>query len=351
MRNRRFFIMSEIIIEKGAVVLSVIIKSTAIYHPEHKVNNEELVEEFKEYGKDIGYFLDAIGRKDRYLDKQGAETSVSMAIQATKKLLEKERIKGREIDTIVFSSGTPEYIIPANAAFIHKAIQGKPECTVYDMNANCVGMVVAIEQVIRTMQSNPKIKRAIVVGSEQMSQYAKKTDEINRGVFGDGACAVLLERTDVMNRGFIDSAYHTDSVGVEDMRLPGCGLSKAFQAGTSMEDRMIAMISGYQSLRLAPDSKILMENLLSTHGYTKNDVQRYFISQVSVKAGQLFSQLLDEKLEKFVYVGDRYGYTGTSSPLFALHHAIDNELIKERDLFILWSVGAGQTTCGMLFRR
>ncbi|WPS85510.1 3-oxoacyl-[acyl-carrier-protein] synthase III C-terminal domain-containing protein (plasmid) [Brevibacillus halotolerans] len=329
----------------------VIIKNTAIYHPQHRVNNEELANEFKKYGKDINHFLEVIGRKDRYLDKNGEETSVSMAIQATKSLLDKEGLSGKDIDIIVFSSGTPEYTIPANAVFIHKAIQGKSECTVYDMNANCVGMVVAIEQVIRTMQSNLKLKRAIVVGSEQMSQYARRTDEINRGVFGDGACAVLLERTENKDRGFIDSAYYTDSIGVEDMLLPGCGLSKAFKEETATDDRMISMIPGYQSLRLAPEAKILIENLLLTHGYTKNDVHRYFISQVSVKAGYLLSQLLDEKLEKFVYVGDRYGYTGTSSPLFALHHALEGEMIKEGDLFILWSVGAGQTTCGILFKR
>jgi 3-oxoacyl-[acyl-carrier-protein] synthase-3 len=331
--------------------VSVIIKNTAIYHPEHKVGNEELVNEFKEYGKDISHFLEAIGRKNRYLDATGEETSVTMAIKAALALLKKEGLTGEDIDSIVFASGTPEYTIPANATFIHQAINGKSNCTVYDMNANCVGMVVAIEQVIRSMQSNSKIKRAIVIGSERMSQYAKKTDEINRGVFGDGACAVLLEYTEDINRGFIDSNYYTDTSAVDHMLFPANGMSHAIKSETNIEDRLIAMIPGYQALRLAPEAKVLIEGLLSDHNFTKAEVERYFITQVSVKAGDLFAHLLDEDTEKFVYVGDQFGYTGTSSPLFALNHALENNLLNEGDLFVLWSVGAGQTTCGTLFRR
>lgn len=330
---------------------NVVIKSTAIYHPERMVKNEELVEEFKGYGKDIAHFLDAIGRKERYLDNSGSETSLSMAIKATENLLKAERLSGSDVDMIVFTSGTPEYTLPSNVSFIHKAIQGKNECIIYDLNANCVGMVVGIEQTIRAMKSNPRLKKAIVVGSEHMGRYAKREDEINRGVFGDGACAVLLESVTDKDRGFIDSVYHTDSDSAEEMLFPACGMSKAVLHGLNSEEVKIFMKPGYQSLRLAPAGKAGIEHLLKTNGFDKSSVKAYFVTQVSSKAGALFSQLLNEPMEKFIYVGDRYGYTGTSSPLFALHHAYNDERLKTGDLYVVWSVGAGQTTCGMLFRK
>ncbi|ADO59593.2 3-oxoacyl-[acyl-carrier-protein] synthase III C-terminal domain-containing protein [Paenibacillus polymyxa] len=330
--------------------MSVIIKNTAIYHPKHRIGNEELINEFKKYGKDIDHFLEAIGRKNRYMDPTGTETSVTMAIQATIALLDKEKLRGEDIDIIVFSSGTPEYTIPANAMFVHRAIGGKAHCTVYDMNANCVGMVVAMEQVIRSMQGNRKMKRAIIVGSERMAQYSKKTDEVNRGVYGDGACAVLLESIDDETRGFIDSFYHTDTSVADQLLFPAKGLSEAIKGERLLEEHFIFMVPGYQALRLAPQTKELMEEMLIRNGITKKDVRRYFISQVSVKGGTLFSQLLEEDVDKFVYIGDEFGYTGTSSPLFALNHAFENNLLNKGDAFILWSVGAGQTSCGTLFR-
>lgn len=102
---------------------------------------------------------------------------------------------------IVFVSGTPEYFWPPNAVAIHQALGGKEEAVVYDMNAACVGMVVAVDQVSRNMLANPHIKRALVVGSEQMHRFAKEEDAVTYASFGDGAAAVLLEKAIMLKQG------------------------------------------------------------------------------------------------------------------------------------------------------
>lgn len=54
--------------------------------------------------------------------------------------------------------------------------------------------------------------------------------------------------------------------------------------------------------------------------------------------------------EKSIYVGDIYGYTGTSSPFFAYTHGVMNGKIKKDDLIFFTTVGVGHTICSMLVR-
>lgn len=43
------------------------IKDVAIYHPQNVVENDYYIKHFDEKGKDISSFLNAIGRKNRYI--------------------------------------------------------------------------------------------------------------------------------------------------------------------------------------------------------------------------------------------------------------------------------------------
>ncbi|MEQ6000865.1 hypothetical protein U2I83_15335 [Bacillus amyloliquefaciens] len=95
-----------------------------------------------------------IGKKDRYITEDG-ETTLSMAIEASKAALAKANLSGEDIDLLVFSSGTPEYLFPPNSLIVHNEIHGKREAVVYDANSACVGMVVSLDQVSKALLGNP----------------------------------------------------------------------------------------------------------------------------------------------------------------------------------------------------
>lgn len=48
-----------------------------------------------------------------------------MAIDASKRVLEKAGVEGKDVDMIIFSSQVPELTFRTNAIFVHEAIQGK----------------------------------------------------------------------------------------------------------------------------------------------------------------------------------------------------------------------------------
>lgn len=327
------------------------IRATGIYHPERKVENEQYLSYFSQKGKDVRPILEANGRKTRYVSDNPGENSLTMAVEACKRALDTAELTGRDIDLLVFSSGTPEYLAPTNALKIHTAIGGRNDIIAYDMNANCVGMIVAVDQVSRSMLTNSRCRRALVVGSEQMNRFSKKNDEVTTSNFGDAACAVVLEKAEEGEgeSGFVDSMYFVKTGGPNNMRFPEAGMSSIYDPKVSEDQKRIFWPGGIgdTSYSVAAD---LIGRLLARNGVEARGVSRYFLSQLSLKNLRSIAELLHVGMDRVQFIGDRYGYTGTSSPFLALHHSIAEQSIRRGDTVVFWSIGTGVETCAMLWR-
>ena len=141
-----------------------------IYHPAHQVDNDFYIEHFDARGVDIRGLLKALGRDKRYKINNDDENSLSMAYEAASNLLEKTGLTGADIDLIAYASQTPEYIFPTNSLMIHRLINGASHTICIDSNANCAGMTAAFEQVSRQMLGNPRIRRALIIGSDYVAR-------------------------------------------------------------------------------------------------------------------------------------------------------------------------------------
>lgn len=328
---------------------SIVIKSIGVYHPKRSVGNEVFIEHFKKLDKDITDLLNFFGRNTRYISDDPKENTVTMAIEASKSALEKSKISAEEIDLLIFSSGTPEYLAPTNSLKVHNAIGGKSTAIVYDMNANCVGMIVAVEQASRYMLSNPEMKKALVVGAEQMNKFSQETDEITSSSFGDASCAVILEKVEDTESGFIDAVFYTNSERTHDMLFPECGMSNIYNPNISEQGKRIYWYGGSGGNGFAI-VKSQIDALFERNHISNKDISGYFISQICKQNIIDLAAAMEEDSDKFTYIGDTFGYTGTSSPFIALNHAIDTNKIKRGDHIIIWSVGTGFFAAGTLWR-
>lgn len=90
------------------MLTNVRVREIAVYHPESAVKSEYYKNHFEKQGRDISAFLDAMGKKDHFMANHEEESSLTMAIEASKKVLEKADLNGEDIDYIVFSSQVPE---------------------------------------------------------------------------------------------------------------------------------------------------------------------------------------------------------------------------------------------------
>ncbi|SFL58477.1 3-oxoacyl-[acyl-carrier-protein] synthase-3 [Gracilibacillus orientalis] len=322
------------------------IKKVATYHPTNLVTNEPYIEHFKQKGRDITSFLEKMGKEKRYIINNREENSLTMAMEASKNVLEKSSLTGEDIDYIVFSSQVPEYTFPSNTMFVHKAIDANRHAISLDTNANCAGMVVSIEQTCRYMMGNPTINRALVVGSDHLSLLANPEEEITYATYGDAACAVILERTEEQT-GFIDAVYTIDTQNVDKIMFPEKGLKHFHQQIPEQKYINFAPFDASYGPEIMIEQ---IEHILEKNQLTISDISAVCISQFALSDKLKLQGHFKLNDEKVILVGNEYGYTGTSSPLIAFQEGLKNEKIKRGDYVIFWTVGAGHQFITMLFQ-
>ena len=329
---------------------NAMIKGVAYYHPDNVVDNEYFIEYFKKQGKDIEGLLRATGRKSRYISTDEKENMLTMGYQASLKVLEQTHVKVAQINLIVFSSGTPEYIAPTNALKLHSMLNAGQKCAVYDLNANCAGMVVALDQVARLMKSNLDIKYALLVGSDQLNRYVRYNEVVPYSNFADSACAMVIENVFSTKRGFIDSDFFFFLSNHDKILLPAKGMSTVTRdRNLPTEDKLVKWIP-FDFGGAFHSAKISIEELLFKNGLQKDDIKKYYFSQLALKNIVLASEDLEEDIEKFKFVGDEFGYTGTTSPMLAYARSIEENELQIGDYVVFWTVGAGTTCATVLYK-
>lgn len=309
----------------------------------HYIKCNYYIDHFKKSGTDITSFLDTLGRKERYIVNNAIENSLTMAIEASKNALKDAGISASELDAIVFSSDTPEYLCPSNALIINHELQAVNAHKVYDLNSNCVGMIVAMDQVSRYMKTSKNIKYSLVVGSILVSSVAREDCKYTYPASGDGAAAMILKCTEEdTERGILDSKYCTKSEYFDTIVSPSCGLTKSRLNTTSEYDKK-QQWTPFPLDFFAKEWSNAIDEFKETYNFSIDEIDNFFLSQYSQQFLIETAKLLhiENYKDRFTYIGDKYGYTGTTSPIFALHDALQNKSIKKDSKAVFCSVGAG----------
>lgn len=312
------------------------IKDVAIYHPQNEVDNQFYIEHFDKQGKDVRGLLKAMGREKRYIVNDPNETPLTMAIEAVNAVLEKANLTATDLDMMIFTTQTPETTLPSNAVRLFNHLQPKPETIIYDLNANCAGMTVALEQVSHYMKSNMSIQYALIVGADYWSLISDPEDPLCYTCFADGAAAIIVERT-AEDTGFMDSVYHVNTIFAEKMMYPAEGLTKGIRETNDLKYARTVPFDG----GIVLDATYGMLDTLFKRNNLQPEQVKFCFSQFSLNNIQKIKEQFHLSDDQVVYVGDQFGYTGTSSPFIALHEGLKSGQVKRGDYIIFWTIGAG----------
>lgn len=327
---------------------NVKIKEIAIYHPKHKVQNDFYIEHYKKlYGKDYSNFIqNVLGRNSRYIINDDQENSLTMAIEASKLVLDKSKLSAEDLDMIIFATQVPEFLCPTNSLLLHQALHAGTKTGLLDINANCAGMTTALDQASQYLLSNSHMEKLLLVGSDYLSLIADPKDSIAYSNFGDTACAVILEKTEEQT-GFIDSIHWTDSCIFDKVTFPKNGLSRKLKKQEPVSYLNWLPFDGSICM---PDAYKMIDTLLERNHLTTKTVDAYCLSQFSISNINKIQEHYHLEDEQIVYVGDNFGYTGTTSPLLALHEGIQEGKIRRGDTILFWTVGIGYQLIAILLK-
>ena len=122
------------------------------------------------------------------------ETATGMAAASAEQALAMSGVPKESVGLIVACTITGEDLTPSMASSVQKAL-GISSCAAYDVSAGCTGFIYALVSAASLMDAL-NADAAIVVASEAMSRYTDWSDRSTCVLFGDGAGAVVLRRSD-----------------------------------------------------------------------------------------------------------------------------------------------------------
>jgi 3-oxoacyl-[acyl-carrier-protein] synthase-3 len=318
-----------------------------VCHASKVVSNDIYLKHFEKQDKNVEHLLvDIMGRDKRFMLEEN-ETSLSLAVKVSKSVLEKANLMAADIDVIVYSSILSEYIAPPTSILLHKELNAGRNVMCFDMNANCAGMTVALEHISNYLMSSKRARRALIVGYDDIHSLTDPRNELCYGNYGHTSCAYILEKVED-ECGIVDTEYYINTEESHNVMYPNQGFSSFFKS-QDLNELNLKWVPFDGGACIYPATNI-MKKMLNENGLTINEVSMFCFSQFAFINIKSIRELLGISEDKSVYIGDKYGYTGTSSPFIALYEAIKEGKVKRGDYLMFWTIGSGSESIVMLYK-
>ncbi len=316
----------------------VIISGTGSYAPKKILTNEQLSELVDTNDE---WIVTRTGIKERRISSDEEPTSF-MAAEAAKKAIEAAGIDKSEVDLLIVATMTPDMPFPSTAALVQNRL-GLEKVTAFDIQAACSGFIYGLE-VASNMLKSGAFKHALLIGSEKLSSILDWKDRGTCVLFGDGAGAVLLSRTDDPSVGVIDSYTGADGAQPDLLYMPGGGSSCPASKDSIDQRQHFLKMNGKEIFKIAV--RVMEQSarkMLEKHGLNPDDVSLFIPHQANLRIIDALARSTKIPKEKFFVNLDRYGNTSAASIPIALDEAINTNRIRKGDHLLLVAFGAGLT--------
>ncbi|HSV14417.1 MAG TPA: beta-ketoacyl-ACP synthase 3, partial [Tepidisphaeraceae bacterium] len=186
-----------------------IIAGTGSCLPEKRLTNDDLS---KMVETNDEWITQRTGIKERRVVGVG-ESTASLSTNAAKRALDAAGLTAKDLDLIVVATITPEMGFPSTACFVAAGL-GLDSTPAFDLAAACSGFMYGLETATSFIKSG-RYRNILVVGAETISRITDYKDRGSCILFGDGAGAAIVQRTNDLKRGIIYSSIHADGHGWE----------------------------------------------------------------------------------------------------------------------------------------
>ena len=172
----------------------------------------------------------------------------TLGVDASIRALKVANLRPTDLDLIICTSSSPEYIFPATACLIQDQL-GASKAGAFDLLAACTGFIYALNMGAQAIRSG-SIKSALIVGSETLSRFVNWKDRNTCILFGDGAGAFVLQASDQPG-GVLSAVMHSDGSGGDLLSIDGGGSRYPATETTIYEGRHFIQMDGKEVFRFA----------------------------------------------------------------------------------------------------
>lgn len=329
------------------------IKGLGFYVPDNVVTNDDLS---KLMDTSDEWIQERTGIQQRRHALRGSDTTTSMGVKASLKAIEAAKINKEEIDFIVFATLSPDFYFPGCGVLVQKEL-GLPTVGALDIRNQCSGFIYALsvaDQYIKTGM----YKNILVIGAETQSPAL---DMSTRGrnmavLFGDGAGAAIVSRSDDPERGILSTHLHSQGEHAEQLAMitPGVGTKWVTELLAENDPDDVSYYPNMNGQFVFKNAVVrfaeVIEEGLKTNGLSREDINMLIPHQANLRISQFVQhqfKLTDDQVFNNIM---KYGNTTAASVPIALTEAVQQGKIKDGDLVVLAAFGSGFTWASAIIR-
>ena len=265
----------------------------------------------------------------------------TLGVEASLKALKVANLRPTDLDLIICTSSSPEYIFPATACLIQDQL-GATKAGAFDLLAACTGFIFALNMAAQAIRSG-SIKSALVVGTETLSRFVDWKDRGTCILFGDGAGAFVLQASDRPG-GVLSAVMHSDGSGGDSLSLPAGGSRYPATEATVHEGKHFIKMDGKAVFKFA--TRVMAsatQEAMDAAGLTAEQVRWIIPHQANIRIIEAAARGLKLPMDRFIVNLDKYGNTSTASIPIAMVEALEKGQIKNGDKLVMVGFGGGLT--------
>ncbi|MDQ6418330.1 ketoacyl-ACP synthase III [Paenibacillus sp. LHD-117] len=318
------------------------IAAIGTYVPERKLTNadlERLVDTSDEW------ILQRTGIRERRIARDDQYTS-HLAYAAVADLVARYDVRLDDVDYVIVATSTPDTVFPSVAAGV-QARFGIKSCGAVDIQAACAGFTAGL-QLANGLILSGLHRKILVIGADALSKITDYTDRTTCILFGDGAGAVLVERTEEGDGHFIASYNSTDGDGGRHVYCshlaPAIG-----EYGLIMNGKLVQ--NGREVYRWAV-SKVAegVAELLRSANVGPEEIDWFVPHNANMRIIEALCERTGFRGDQAIASIAKHGNTSAASIPLAMDEALKDGRLKAGHTLLLHGFGGGLTQAGTILR-
>ena len=251
-----------------------------------------------------------------------------------------------ELDLIVYGSCTNDEQVPNSASGVQYRL-GAVNAAAMDLDTACTSFLYALSTATAMIRTGV-VTNALVIGVESISPYM---DWENRNVavlFGDGAAAVVLQKSENAE-GLIGETLGCIAEARHALRVRGIGgayVNTGVMLGDTSWD-----FDGQEIFKRAVKGMVAAsQEVLAKCGISAADIDLVVPHQANLRIIMALAQRVGVPEDKVMLTVQRYGNMSAATVPVALVEALEEGRIEPGSLILMPAFGGGLTLCSHVVR-
>lgn len=197
------------------------IKAISVYLPDYVLTNTQLAKDFSRWEPEK--IESKLGIRERHIAALN-ETSGDMAFLAAEKVF--QRYDRNKVDMLILCTQSPDYFLPTTACILQDRLGLRTDIGAFDYNLGCSGFIYGLAMA-KSFINTGIASDVLLLTAETYSKYIHPQDLANKTIFGDGAAAILIEKTQYEH--IFEFVLGTDGRGKNNLIVPNGGLRSSYK--------------------------------------------------------------------------------------------------------------------------